>query len=118
MADETTILEQASRHTGEIERGDTVIRMLFSLLFFMISELVKTILAVVILFELVWSLITKKAPGSGVRAFADRVVRYGYQIGLYLTYNSPRPPFPFGELPPPSENQTEPGTPGLTDLPA
>ena len=90
----------------EIKRGDTLIRVLFTLLFFVIGRVVEGVLLVVILFELLVTLITEKLPGEGVRGFANRAVAYLYRIGRYLTYNESAPPFPFAELPPEVEPPT------------
>jgi hypothetical protein len=56
-------------------------------------------LFVVILFELLYTAITKLPPSVGIRRFANRTVTYFYRIGRYLTYNECAPPFPFMDLP-------------------
>jgi hypothetical protein len=83
----------------EIERGETGVRILYTLLFFVIARVVETVLLVVILYEIVYTLITQSPPTEGVRSFANRTVSYFYRIGRYLTYNDPEPPFPFTDLP-------------------
>ena len=83
----------------EIERGETAIRALYTLLFIIITRVVETVLLVVILFELVYTLITQSPPSKGVRGFANRTLSYFYRIGRYLTYNDTQPPFPFTDLP-------------------
>ena len=84
-----------------IERKETAIRILLTLLFMVILErVVEAILAVVILFELVYALITKRPPRERVRRFANRTLSYLYRIVRFLTYNEPEPPFPFADFPP------------------
>jgi hypothetical protein len=83
----------------QIERTETGIRILLSLLYLVIARVLETVLFVVILFELLYALITKDPPGEGVRRFANRTVSYFYRIGRFLTYNDHRAPFPFAELP-------------------
>ena len=83
----------------EIERSETGIRILLSLLFLIIARVVETVLFVVILFELLYALITKEPPGERVRQFANRTLGYFYRIGRFLTYNEHKAPFPFSELP-------------------
>jgi uncharacterized protein DUF4389 len=84
-----------------IDRKETGIRILFTVLFIMIVEVViKAVLFLVILFELVYALITRRPPGERVRRFANRTLSYAYRIMRYLTYNEPEPPFPFADFPP------------------
>jgi hypothetical protein len=90
---------------GEIERGKTGMRLLITLLFFLIAGVLRTVLVVLVVFELGWVLITKQPPTERVRGFANRVVSYFYRIGRYVTYNEPEAPFPFSEFP----AEVEPG---------
>ncbi len=90
-----------------IERKDTLIRILLSLLFVVISRVVETILVLVILFQLAYALITKQPPGERVKHFANRTLGYLYRIVRYLTYNEPEPPFPFADFP----SEVEPSVP-------
>ena len=83
----------------EIERRDTGIRILLTILFALIGSVVETVLWVIVLFALVWTLVTRQAPSPRVRAFANRIVAYYYRIGRYLTYNESRAPFPFSDFP-------------------
>ena len=83
----------------EIERGKTGIRALLTLLFFVISRVVRAVLVLTVLFELLYTAITKSPPPERVRQFANRVVAYLYRIGRYVTYVEESPPFPFSEFP-------------------
>jgi predicted membrane protein len=89
MSDEATM----------ISRGTTGKRILFTILFMIIFRLVGVVLVLVILFELLFSLITKEPPSERVTRFAHRMVRYGYEIGQYVTYNKEQQPFPFDDFP-------------------
>jgi hypothetical protein len=83
-----------------IERKETGIRILLTLLFGLIMEVVvEVLLIVVILFELAYVLITKQPPGEQVKRFANRILSYLYRILRYLTYNEPEAPFPFADFP-------------------
>lgn len=84
---------------SEIDRKDTGIRILLTILFVLIAGVVESILGLIILFALLWALITKQPPGVGVRALANRIIAYYYRIGRYLTYNESLVPFPFSEFP-------------------
>ena len=110
MTDSTVQADQVSL----IARGATGKRILFTILFILIVRVVGAVLAIVILFELACSLIMKRAPSDPVVRFADRVVRYGYQIGQYLTYNKAQPPFPFDGFPNEDEPpEAGPGSPAV-----
>ena len=84
---------------SQIDRKDTGIRILLTILFALIAQVLDTVLGLIILFALLWALITKQPPGVGVRALANRIVSYYYRIGRYLTYNESLVPFPFSDFP-------------------
>ncbi len=110
MTDSTAQADEATL----IPRGATGKRILFTILFVLILRVVQSVLAVLILFELAFSLITKRAPSNRVVRFAHRVVQYRYQIGQYLTYNKAQPPFPFDDFPNDGEpEQAGVGSPGV-----
>ena len=83
----------------EIDRGDTGLRILFTLLFFIIARLVEGVLAVLIFFQLATVLITQREPSDALRRFANHAISYLVRIGRYITYNDPQAPFPFREFP-------------------
>jgi hypothetical protein len=83
----------------EIDRKDTGIRVLLTLLFALIAGLVESVVGLIIVFALLWAFITKQPPGLRVRALANRIITYYYRIGRYLTYNESLVPFPFSEFP-------------------
>jgi hypothetical protein len=83
----------------EIDRKDTGIRILLTILFVLIVGVVESVLGLIILFALLWALITKQPPAVGVRALANRIITYYYRIGRYLTYNESLAPFPFANFP-------------------
>ncbi len=84
---------------GLIPRRETGKRILLTILFILAVRVVETVLGIIILFELAFSFITQRTPGDRVVGFADRAVRYGFQIGQYLIYNRTDPPFPFDDFP-------------------
>jgi hypothetical protein len=83
----------------ELDRVETLIRILYSLLFFLIIQVIEAALAVIVFFQLIFALVTNSTPNPAVNTFARRVIEYAYQIAHYLTYNRDQPPFPFDELP-------------------
>ena len=93
-------IENNDVDTVDIDRGETGVRILYSLLFWLVLGLIRVGLGLLIAFELFWTLITTERPAARVRIFGNRLVSYSYRIGRYLTYNEDRPPFPFEEFPP------------------
>ena len=85
--------------SDEIERVETGVRALYSLLFFVVARVLEGVIVVVVLFQILFTLITRRLPPTRVRGFANRAISYFYRIGRYLTYNDPDRPFPFAELP-------------------
>jgi len=83
----------------EIERLDTGLRIGLSLLFVLIGSVIETVIGVIVIFELVVALVTKRPPSARVRELANRIIGYYYRIGRYLTYNESRVPFPFSDFP-------------------
>ncbi len=88
----------------EVARTETGIRILLSLLFMVAVRVVGLVLFVVIVFELLYTLITQRRPGDEVRRFARRALDYAVASVRYLTYNDDEPPFPFADFP----RETEP----------
>jgi hypothetical protein len=83
----------------EIERRGTGLRIALSLLYVLVAALLDSVLGVIVVFQLLWSLITRRPPAEPVTELANRIIGYYYRIGRYLTYNDSRPPFPFSEFP-------------------
>lgn len=94
-------IEDANGCAGgdEIDRGDTALRILFTLLFFAIARLVEGLLVALVLFELALALITQREPGPEIKRFANQTLGYLVRVGRYITYNDERAPFPFREFP-------------------
>ncbi len=84
---------------GEIERRDSGIRILLTILVALVAGLIESVLALVVIFELAWALITRQPPGLRVRELANRALVYYYRIWRYLTYNEAQVPFPFSDFP-------------------
>ena len=88
----------AGDETTVVDRSTTGKRILFTVVFFVIARLIEGVLAAVVLYELVYSLITKQPPNVRVTRFASRLLRYGLEIGQYLTGISNQRPFPFNDF--------------------
>ena len=101
-----------------VERGETGIRILYTLVLYIGYRVAAAVLGAVVLFELVYALVTRRAAPSEVRAFANRTLTYLYEVTRYASYNQAAAPFPFSSFPPalermPSEDELYP-----SDLPA
>jgi hypothetical protein len=87
-------------------RKQIAIRLLYSLLYAAIFEVVKIIILLTALFEYLFLLVTLRH-NEPARAFANQVAAYGYRVMRYLTLNDNQRPFPFSEFPaeidPPAE---------------
>ena len=79
-------------------RKQVAIRLLYTLLYVAIFELVKTIVLLITLFEYFFLLITLQH-NEPARAFGNRVATYGYRVMRYLTLNENQRPFPFADFP-------------------
>ena len=91
----------------EIDRSSTGIRILLTLLFAIIANVVEILLTVLVLFELGFTLVTQQPPGRKIRDFANQVCTYLYRLTRYLTYNEAEPPFPFTDFPEALEAPTD-----------
>jgi hypothetical protein len=74
------------------------IRLLYTLLYVAIFEVVKTIVLLIVMFEYFFLLITLQHH-EPARNFANKVATYGYRVMRYLTLNENQRPFPFSDFP-------------------
>ena len=95
--------ERDARSDGEIPRMETAHRIALTLLFAIVAGAMRTVLALIVAFELLFALITRRPPGARVRELANRLTTYYYRLLRYLTYNESRVPFPFSDFPEPLE---------------
>lgn len=83
----------------ELDRGETGVRILYAIVFYVIANITQGVLTVIILFQLGFALITQREPGPEIRRFANQTISYLVRIGRFLSYNDATPPFPFREFP-------------------
>jgi D-alanyl-lipoteichoic acid acyltransferase DltB (MBOAT superfamily) len=79
-------------------RKQVAIRLLYTLLYMAIFEVVKTIILLITLFEYFLLLVTLRH-NEPARGFANKVAAYGYRLMRYLTLNDNQRPFPFSDFP-------------------
>jgi hypothetical protein len=81
-----------------ITRKQIAVRLLYSLLYVAIFEVVKTIIFLTTIFEYGFLLITLRHH-EPARTFANQAATYGYRLMRYLTLNENQRPFPFSAFP-------------------
>lgn len=86
-----------------IKAQDTWLRLLFIIIFGAILWLASVVLAFVVVLQFLSVLFTRETQ-KNLLAFGASLAEYVRQIVLYLTFNSERQPFPFGDWPK-SENE-------------
>ncbi len=77
---------------------NTWLRGLYMLLFILISGVARFVIAVVVLFQFFSVLFTGNT-NAQLLTLGQNLSTYIYQITLFLTFNSERRPFPFGDWP-------------------
>ncbi len=92
--------EDDIQEVAKIPRADTGIRILLTILFSVVGGVLRIVVVVIVIFELLWALITQSAPSVRMREFANSVIAYYYRLHRYLTYNDATVPFPFSPFPP------------------
>jgi len=88
----------------EIDRRDTGLRIALTVLLAIVTEILSTIVGLIVVFSLIWSFVTRRPPAAGLRNAANRLVGYDYRIARWLTYNERSIPFPFSDFPEPVED--------------
>lgn len=79
-------------------RKQIAIRLLYTVLYVAIFEILKTVIFLITIFEYFVLLITLRH-NEPARAFANKVATYAYRLMRYLTLNENQRPFPFTEFP-------------------
>ena len=74
------------------------IRLLYTLLYLIVFEVLKLVIQVTIFFQYIYLLITRKH-NDPMRNFSNKVATYAYRIIRYATLNENYRPFPFNEFP-------------------
>jgi hypothetical protein len=73
-------------------------RILYTLLFSIAFSLAKTILTAIVIIQLIIVLFTGNTQDT-LKGFSQQLSRYLYQITQYVSFNSEKQPFPFGDWP-------------------
>jgi hypothetical protein len=79
-------------------RKKIVIRLLYTVFFLIVFEILKIIIQVSVLFQYVYLLISKTY-SKPVRNFTNKVSIYAYRVLRYVTLNENEKPYPFHDFP-------------------
>jgi D-alanyl-lipoteichoic acid acyltransferase DltB (MBOAT superfamily) len=79
-------------------RKKIVVRLLYTVFFFIVFEILKIIIQVSVLFQYVYLLILKTY-NNPVRNFTNKVSVYAYKVLRYVTLNENEKPYPFHDFP-------------------
>lgn len=89
-------------------RKNIGIRLLYTVFFVIVLEILKTIIQVAVLFQYVYLFITQTYCNP-VIAFSNKVSVYAYRVMRYITLNENMRPFPFSDFP----KETDPPEPDV-----
>lgn len=101
--------ELESRHPEEreeppeLDRVAIGVRAVYSLLIALIISVLNSLLAILVVFQLVYSFVTLRLPSSRVQDLGNGITAYFHQMLRYLTHNDSQVPFPFSDFPTPTE---------------
>ena len=89
-----------------VSRTDIFIRLLYTILYLFVFEIIKLIIQIIVLFQYIYLFITR-SHNDRVRNFSNKLCTYTYDILRYLTLNKNQRPFPFSDFPPVMEEPVE-----------
>jgi len=81
-----------------LSRKKLGIRLLYTVFFLIVFEILKIIVQVTVLFQYVYLFITKTY-SNPVRRFSNKISFYAYRVMRYVTLNENTLPFPFANFP-------------------
>ena len=79
-------------------RKKIAVRLLYTILFLIVFEIVKIIIQVSVIFQYVYLLISRNY-NDPIRNFSNKVSVYAYRLLRYVTLNENEKPFPFNNFP-------------------
>ena len=79
-------------------RKKILVRLLYTVFFFIVFEILKTIIQVSVFFQYVYLLISKTYSEPVIR-FTNKVSVYAYKVLRYVTLNENEKPYPFHDFP-------------------
>lgn len=88
-------------------RKQIAIRLLYSLFFLLVLEILKFLIQITVVFQYVYLLVTLTY-SKPLKAFTNKLATYAYRVIRYATLNENERPFPFRDFPRDSEKPEEP----------
>jgi len=88
-------------------RSQIAIRLLYTILYLIVFEVLKAVFYVTVLFQYVYLFITRKY-SQPLRNFSNKLAAYAFRIIRYTTLNEHVKPFPFQEFPSEMEPPQDP----------
>jgi len=85
-------------NSGPYSRKKIAIRLLYTILFLIVFEILKIIVQVCTLFQYVYLLISKSY-NQPIRNFSNKVSVFAYKVLRYVTLNENEKPYPFNDFP-------------------
>ena len=89
-----------------VSRKDILIRLLYTVLYLFVFEIIKLIIQIIVLFQYIYLFITLRH-NERLRHFSNKLCTYTYDLMRYLTLNKNQRPFPFNDFPPAMEEPVE-----------
>ncbi len=90
----------------KIPRKQIFIRLLYTVMYLIVFEILKFFVLVSVIFQYIYLLITQTY-SVPLRNFSNKVATYAYQLLRYLTLNENYRPFPFNDFPAESESPVD-----------
>ncbi len=84
--------------SNSFPRKNIAIRLLYTIFFLIVFEILTIIIQVSVLFQYVYLLISKTY-NNPIRNFSNKVSVYAYRVLRYVTLNENEKPFPFHDFP-------------------
>ena len=91
---------------SRVSRMDILIRLLYTILYLFVFEIIKLIIQLIVFFQYIYLFITL-GHSDRVRNFSNKLCTYTYDIMRYLTLNKNQRPYPFNNFPPVMEKPVE-----------
>lgn len=85
-------------NSGTVSRKKIAIRLLYTIFFLIVFEILKIVVQVCILFQYVYLFISK-SHNHPVRNFSNKVAVFAYRVLRYVTLNENQKPYPFSDFP-------------------
>jgi hypothetical protein len=84
--------------SNKFPRKKITVRLLYTVFFLIVFEILKIIIQVSVLFQYVYLLISKTY-SNPVRNFTNKVSIYAYKVLRFVTLNENEKPYPFHDFP-------------------